>query len=98
MSRIIESYGHKITVPYSTRQVIVLTVAIIVVSHWTACTWSGTHFFQREFSASTYTWVDQLEDGKGGSRMYGQNVHACIMGPQRVPSSWGGQPPQTPQP
>ena len=88
MSRIIANYAHKITVPYSTRQVVVLSLAIIVVSHWTACAWAGAHFFQREFSTNTYTWVDQLEDGKGGSRMYGQNVHARNQDWLKLKSKW----------
>ena len=57
------SYAHLITMPFSQRQLISLTIVVVVFSHWMACAWAGTHYLQSspELTAEPVpTWLDQV--------------------------------------
>ena len=49
--------------PFSQRQLISLTLVLIVISHWMACAWAGTHYLQTSEALTTEpvaTWLTQV--------------------------------------
>ena len=56
-------YSHRITMPFSQRQLITLTLVLIVISHWMACAWAGTYYLQTSPTLTVEpvtTWLDQV--------------------------------------
>ena len=73
-NRIIDNYRDRINIPFTTSEIIKLSITLIATCHWMACIWVMNLTFEEDADVN---WLDAVREAKG--RAYESNAAVYII-------------------